>query len=117
MFPDVVTQTAIAILATLAVGGVAWVFIYPYLSGDAAASQRLDRVSAGRGARGVKGAVADLVVRKRSVENTLKDIEKRQASLATNPPLSVRLEQSGLGWTRNTFLTVFAMCGAGGLAL
>ena len=38
MFPDSISQLAITILATLAVGGLAWVFIYPYLSGEAAAA-------------------------------------------------------------------------------
>jgi len=94
----------VALLSTLAVGGVAYVFLYPLLSGDARAEKRM---------RGI--AVAEIeekrarkntdtgTSRRHQIEETLKKLEERQRS-AKHPPLSVRLQQAGLDWSKRQFL-------------
>ncbi|MES2906798.1 MAG: type II secretion system F family protein [Pseudomonadota bacterium] len=113
MFPDSISQLAITVLAMFAVGGLAWVFIYPYLSGEAAASDRLDRISAGRNAakRGGKAEPIELVLRKKSVENSIKELEKRQDNIERSPPLNIRMEQAGLKWTRTGYIIFSIVCG------
>jgi tight adherence protein B len=113
MFPDGISQLAIALLSMLAVAGLAWVFLYPYLSGDAAADRRLNRVSAGQAIkRGARADVKDFELRKRSIEQSVKELEKRQGDIEKNPPLDVRLEQAGLSWSRTAYYIFSGFCGA-----
>lgn len=95
----------------LAVAGVAWVFLYPYLSGEATAAQRLDRVAGGQGARRSSRVEKELDLRKRSVEDSIKELEKRQGNIEKNPPLEVRIEQAGLTWSKTIYYVFSALCG------
>jgi tight adherence protein B len=106
---------ALFFLVTVAVGGVAWVFVYPMLSGErqvearkesVAGTQRTSR-AAGQNQRGAPK------VRREQIEDTLKELEQRQKK-AKNPPISVRIQQAGLSWTKNQFLMLsgaFALAG------
>ena len=101
---------AVAILAALAVGGVAYVFLYPILSGERVAEKRRENVArtepaAARTARG-----APRVARRDAVEATLKEFEERQKKNA-KPSLPVRLAQAGLSWTKQQFLMISAGIG------
>lgn len=101
----------IAVLSTLAVGGLAYVFLYPLISGDARADKRTREISAkeieGRRARkGVDAATS----RRQQIEETLKQVEERQRS-RKNPPLSARLQHAGLRWSKNQFLLASAGLG------
>jgi tight adherence protein B len=112
MFPEDISQFAIIAMAMLAVAGLAWVFLYPYLSGEAAAAQRLDRVAGGQGGRRGARVEKELDLRKKSVEDSIKELEKRKGNIETNPPLEVRIEQAGLSWSLSTFYILSALCGA-----
>ncbi|HEY6722088.1 MAG TPA: hypothetical protein VI363_10665, partial [Burkholderiales bacterium] len=96
-------QLALFFLATAAVGGVAWVFLYPLLSGERDAERRMqsvakpDRVSAKVVAR------ANPKVRRDQLEETLKELEARSKK-RKHPPLSVRIEQAGLTWSKQHFM-------------
>jgi tight adherence protein B len=102
---------AIAALATLAVGGVAYVFIYPLLSGEARVEKRMRGIAAAdideRRARKVSDQSAS---RRQQIEDTLKKVEERQRS-RKRPPLSVRLQQAGLPWSKNQFMIGSAVLG------
>jgi tight adherence protein B len=105
------TQTiALFFLATVAVGGVAWVFVYPYLSGEAKAEKRREFVAKPEPARAAAKAAAAPRARRESVEETLKELEVRQQA-AKRPPLSVRITQAGLSWSKRQFIIVSAMSG------
>ena len=98
---------ALFLLASIAVGGVAWVFLYPILSGERQTEKRVASV-----------ARADPVVRTRGqpksrrdmVEQTLKEIEERHKK-SKNAPLSVRISQAGLGWSKRQFFMISAGIG------
>ncbi|HXW26038.1 MAG TPA: type II secretion system F family protein [Xanthobacteraceae bacterium] len=98
---------AMFFLGTLAAGGVVWVFVYPLLSGERRADQRRASVarseptSAAPIARGVPKA------RREQVEETLKEIEVRRKN-AKRPPLSVRIAQAGLSWSKRQFMLISA---------
>jgi tight adherence protein B len=92
---------AMAFLAAVAVGGVAWVFIYPMLSGERKAEQRMASVAktvpAARVSRGQQKSRRD------TVEATLKEFEERHKQ-SKNRPISVRIAQAGLKWSKRQFL-------------
>src|ERR1051326_2695810 len=92
-------QLALFFLATAAVGGVAWVFLYPLLSGERQAEKRMENVSrADRGAAAKATRTAPKVPRDQ-LEDTLKELEARRKK-QKNPPLSVRIEQAGLSFSK-----------------
>jgi tight adherence protein B len=96
---------ALFFLGTLAAGGVAWVFIYPLLSGERRADQR--RASIARAqpvvATGIGRAAPKM--RREQVEETLKEIEVRRKN-TKSPSLSTRLTQAGLSLSKRQFLLI-----------
>jgi tight adherence protein B len=88
-------------LASIAVGGIAWVFLYPILTGERKAEQRMASVakfdSVSRVSRGPQKSRRDVV------EATLKEFDERHKK-SRRVPLSVRLAQSGLKWSKQRFL-------------
>lgn len=101
---------ALFFLATVAVGGVAWVFIYPMLSGERKAEQRVANVAraepAARVARGAQRSRRDVI------ENTLKEFEERHKK-SKSIPLLARISQAGLQWSKRQFFLISAGLGAG----
>jgi tight adherence protein B len=105
---------AMFFLGTLAAGGVAWVFIYPLLSGERRADQRKASIARAQPVVAAGIGRAAPKVRREQVEETLKEIEIRRKN-AKSPPLSLRLTQAGLSWSKRQFLLISA--GLGLLAL
>ena len=98
---------ALAFLATAAVGGIAWVFLYPLLSGERKAESR--RASIARSeAPAARQAEKSQRSRREQVETSLKDLEARRAR-EKSVPLNVRLSQAGLDWTPQKFWIVSAV--------
>ena len=96
-------------LVSVAIGGIAWVFIYPFLSGEKKAEKRMETVA--RSAPVVRAAAAARNTqksRREQVEGSLKELEAKQAK---SPPLSARISQAGLSWSRNQFLIISAVLG------
>jgi tight adherence protein B len=101
-------------LVTIAIGGVAWVFVYPYLSGEKKAERRMASVARAEPiARPTRAAGKS---RREQVEGTLKDIEERRKK-ASRPPLSVRLTQAGLDWSKRRFMITAGALGFAGFAI
>lgn len=109
----------LAFLVTVAVGGVAYVFLLPLLSGEKRAEQRMKDIAETETVVRKTRKPADIATsRRQQVEDTLKQLEERQRK-AKRPPLSVRLQQSGLGWSKQRFLVTSVALGlfAGAAAL
>jgi tight adherence protein B len=101
---------AVALLAAVAVGGVAYVFLYPILSGERVAEKRRESVArtepvTARASRGQPRAT-----RRDAVEATLKEFEERQKK-NSKPSLPVRISQAGLSWSKQQFLMISAGIG------
>jgi tight adherence protein B len=101
---------ALAFLAATAIGGVAWVFIYPLLSGEKQAENRRASVAKPEPAA-KRQAERTQRSRREQVEGTLKDLEARRQK-ESKVPLSVRLTQAGLNWSTQKFMVVSAVLGA-----
>ena len=101
-------------LVAFAIGGVAWVFVYPYLSGEKKAERRVASVA--RAQPIARPTRAPGKSRREQVEGTLKDIEERRKK-ASRPPLSVRIAQAGLDWSKRRFMIRAGALGFGGFAI
>ena len=84
-------------LVTLAMGGVAWVFVYPLLSGERHAERRMASVARAEpmAPRPTRAAQRS---RREQVQGTLKEIEERQTK-AKRQSLAGRISQAGLTWS------------------
>jgi len=102
-------------LVTIAIGGVVWVFVYPYLSGEKKAERRMASVARAEpvAARPVRGASKS---RREQVEGTLKVIEERRKK-ASRPPLTERLRQAGLSWSKQRFMVIAGALGVFGFVI
>lgn len=100
---------ALFFMTAVAIGGVAWVFLYSLLSGERQAEKR--RASVTRNAPAVRSTGrTQQKSRREQVEETLKDLEVKSKN-SKNPPLQVRIAQAGLTWTKPKFLAVSAGLG------
>jgi tight adherence protein B len=97
-----------AILASIAVGGLAWVFVYPLLTGEANVERRVASAAQTQTVqRAVRGTQKS---RREQVEESLKDLELRQRKNA-RLTLSQRIEQAGLNWSTRRYILVSAGMG------
>jgi tight adherence protein B len=99
---------AFAFLAAAAIGGLAWVFLYPLLSGEKKAEHR--RASVAKPEPASRQVDKTQRTRREQVEGSMKEVEARSKK-EKSIPLSVRLTQAGLDWTTQKFMLV-----SGGLA-
>jgi tight adherence protein B len=102
---------AVALLAMMALGGIAFAFA----GGDERTQKRISTVAGPKGGgRGGKAQI-DAVQKRRNVANLLKDVEKNQAALRKNnkPTMRRRLEQAGFPNTSPRKFWI--ICGALGL--
>jgi tight adherence protein B len=97
------------LLVTIAIGGVAWVFVYPLLSGERKAERRKASVARAQPIAARPTRVAQKS-RREQVEGTLKEIEEKRRT-RKRPPLSVRLTQAGLSWSKRKFMIVAGVLG------
>ena len=94
-------------LAALAVGGVAWVFLYPILSGERKAEQRWRASPAGAGGARTRAQpeVAPRHRREHAQGNRGAPQEEKRV------PLPVRIAQAGLTWSKRQFIIISAAIG------
>jgi tight adherence protein B len=110
---------ALAFLAAATIGGLAWVFIYPLLSGERKAENRRALVAKPE-TTAARQVDKNQRSRREQVEGTLKDLEARRQK-ESKVPLSSRLTQAGLSWSTQKFMIVSgvlaAVCFAGAMLL
>ncbi len=99
---------ALFFLASVAVGGVAWVFLYPILSGERKAEQRMASVAKAEPV--ARTARSNQKSRRDIIESTLKELEERHKK-SKRVPLSVRIAQAGLFWSKRQFFIISAGIG------
>lgn len=102
------TALAMAGLATLTVGGIMWVFVYPLLSGEQQGDKR--RAAMSKREPVARSADRNLKNRREQVESSLKEIEERSKK-AKQISIATRLYQAGLDWSKQKFLIVSGILG------
>src|ERR1700733_9072523 len=100
---------ALAFLAAAAIGGMAWVFLYPLLSGEKKAEGR--RASVAKSEPTTRQADKNQRSRREQVEGSLKELEQRSKK-EKKVPLSSRLTQAGLDWTPQKFMIISGVLAA-----
>ena len=96
-------------MVATAIGGVAYVFIYPLLSGERKAEQRRASVTRAEPAARATGGRSRRS-RREQVEETLKELDVK-AKKPKNLPLPMKIAQAGLSWSKNQFLMISAGLG------
>jgi tight adherence protein B len=105
---------ALFFLVAAAIGGVAWVFVYPILSGERQAERRQATVA--RSAPQIRAGAqraGQQRSRREQVEGTLREIEQRRAK-TKSLPIAARLSQAGLSWSKRRFIVTSAILGLAG---
>ncbi len=105
-------QIAVVLLVGLAVAGLMYAFVYPYLSGDIKAQKRQAALTSGTTERTAaqRGGGVDPAKRRKAIADSLKDIETQNKK--KNITLEKKMEQAGLSWTKQTFIIASAVFGA-----
>jgi tight adherence protein B len=113
---------ALAFLAAAAIGGLAWVFLYPLLSGQNKAESR--RASVAKTEPAARQVDKNQRSRREQVEGSLKEVEARRQK-DKKVSLSIRLTQAGVSWSPQKFMIAsgilaaicfaMTMLGGGGL--
>jgi tight adherence protein B len=96
------SQFAAIVLAAVAAGGVAYVFMYPLLSGDARAAKRQKAFVEPNSDRRER---VTSVNRKDQVAQSLKEIEAKEKA-RHRVSLETRIAQAGLTWSRKRYYTL-----------
>lgn len=101
---------AIVFLAAVAFGGVAYVFLYPILSGERKTEARMASVAkaevVSRATRGPQKSRRD------TVESTLKEIDERHKK-SQRVSLAMRIARAGLTWSTRQYFFISAGIGMG----
>jgi tight adherence protein B len=96
-----IQMLALAFLAFTAIGGLAWVFVYPSLSGEKKAQSRRASIARPEPAT-ARQTDKSQRSRREQVEGSLKDLEARRLK-DKSVPLSTRIGQAGLDWSTQKF--------------
>jgi tight adherence protein B len=109
MISPLVVQVAVALLAVFSVGGVLVSLLYPRLVGSTKSDKRLETIAAVKRKAATDRISSEEGRRRRSVEDTLKELEEAQKAKArssTRPSLTIRMRQAGLTWSKNLYYMV-----------
>ncbi len=100
---------AMFFLVAVAMGGLAWVFIYPSLSGETHVEKRKESVARATTLPTTRTTRNAPKSRREQIELTLKELDERNAK-ERSVPLSVKITQAGLSWSkRRFFITAIAL--------
>jgi tight adherence protein B len=103
------SSLAVIFLAAIAAGGVAYVFIYPLLSGEKRAEKRKEALVSTIPERKIDRGLS-AASRRDQVAQSLKEIEKREAG-KNKLTLDAKIAQAGLSLTRQKFYLLSVACG------
>lgn len=103
------SQLMVPVLAALAFAGLVFALIYPFISGDRQKDKRVESVTGARQRRASPAQDAQNN-RKKSVADTLKDMEDKQKA-KTSVSMRLRLQRAGLSITPRDFYIASAVSG------
>src|SRR5947209_16297924 len=102
------TTLIVAGLAMLAIGGLFYAFVYPYLSGDIKAEKRQAALQKSVPRR-VSDRSNDPLQRRKQIAESLKELEKKGKGKKLT--LDARIAQAGLSWSKQKFYIGSAVMG------
>lgn len=99
------------LLAALCVGGLLFAILQPYLANSDRIARRRQMVLRDRAPSNTVQGRGEGKQRRRSVEDTLREIEEKQKAMArsrSQKSLQIRLREAGLGWSKHVFWGICA---------
>jgi tight adherence protein B len=121
MFGSAAALIAVIVLAMLSAGGIAYALLLGRIQEEDVNERRLEFIQGKqRDAGTALSRQVDPTKRRKSVQETLKELEENQKAKAKHsksPPLALRMQQAGLNWSRRTFLIISCVTGLIGLAI
>ncbi len=110
--PEIV-RISVIFLAALSIGGIVYVVVMPFLSDERKASKRIAYISQDQRKASRQGRVPEVVsMRKKQLQDTLKDLEAKQKS-KKKVSLKGRLVLAGLNIPLSSFWIASALCALG----
>jgi tight adherence protein B len=101
------------VLGALAVAGIAYALVYPYLSGERHVEERLQGVTENRARAAARKAQSEQgASRRKAVADSLKELESRQRA-SQRPSLRLRLQRAGLEVSTKAYWMMSMLGGAG----
>ena len=111
MTEPIMFQFAIIGMIAIAVGGVAYVFLYPLLSGERKTGQRMKAVALRGTTSQTRAKSADTQNRRRKVQDTLNELEKNEKAKKKRVSLRDLIAQAGLSIDVKTFYMLSVVLG------
>src|SRR5690606_31067661 len=112
------TVLMIVVLAGLSAGALAYAFLFKRIDNEKAAGRRLQSVKTLETDRSVVRAsrdrVAEAAKRRKSVQDSLKELDQKQKANDVNvrkPPLKMQIRQAGMTVSMERFYMYSAVCG------
>ncbi len=112
------TVLAFIVLAGFSAGAVAYALLFARISSEKQVGKRLETIKSAETDRAVVKAsrdrVAEAAKRRKSVQDSLKELEEKQKVKNVNvkkPPLKVQIRQAGMNVTIERFYLYSAVCG------
>jgi tight adherence protein B len=103
------TTLAVICLSAVSAGGIAYVFLYPLVSGEARVEKRQQALIGASPVRRERNAA---VSRRDQVAQSLKELDQREKA-RNKVTIEGRIAQAGLEWSRNRFFVLSAALGVG----
>ncbi|HZP21309.1 MAG TPA: type II secretion system F family protein [Bauldia sp.] len=110
----IIILLAISGLAMFSAGGLAYALLFRRIESENKVGRRIDQIAARGSAGEVQTPRTDAAKRRKSVQETLAEIEAQQKAKAKQnkaPPILLRIQQAGLSWTRRTFIIFSVIIG------
>jgi len=105
---------AIGGLATLSAGGLTYALLFDRIQKEDATARRVVMIQGTGHIESVREVAADPAKRRKSIQETLKEVEQREKAKAKHgksPPLMLRMQQAGLRWSRRTYMIISLVAG------
>ena len=105
---------AIGVLAMLSAGGLTYALLFERIQKENATARRIGAIQEAGRIEAPRETAADPAKRRKSIQETLREVEQREKAKAKHsksPPLTLRMQQAGLDWSRRTFIVVSLVTG------
>ena len=105
---------AIGGLAMLSAGGLTYALLFDRIQKEETTARRLGAIQGTGRIDAPREASPDPAKRRKSIQETLKEVEEREKAKAKHgksPPLTLRMQQAGLHWSRRTYIVISLVVG------
>jgi tight adherence protein B len=114
MFSDGVTMLALVVLVALSSGAIAYATLFRRVNSETTVAKRLNALSTRTPVASDRRSLAEIGARRKNIQDSIKEFDAKQKAVAKQmktPPLSLRMQQAGLSWTKRTYYIVSGIAG------